>query len=72
HTEERPHRCDLCGKRFKRSSNLQEHRRIHSGERPFTCARCAKAFKTPYERRRHALTHLAASASEKPFRCGEC
>ncbi|KFM11716.1 Putative zinc finger protein 724, partial [Pygoscelis adeliae] len=37
HTEERPFRCELCGKRFKRSSNLQEHRRIHSGERPFRC-----------------------------------
>ncbi|NXR24338.1 ZN574 protein, partial [Cinclus mexicanus] len=41
----------------------------HSGERPFTCPRCAKGFKTPYERQRHALTHLAA---EKPFRCGDC
>ncbi|NXI87322.1 ZN574 protein, partial [Rhipidura dahli] len=61
--------CELCGKRFKRSSNLQEHRRIHSAERPFTCPRCAKGFKTPYERRRHALTHLGA---EKPFRCAGC
>ncbi|NXS81924.1 ZN282 protein, partial [Erpornis zantholeuca] len=32
--------------------------------------RCHKGFKTPYERRRHALTHLGTS--ERPFRCAEC
>ncbi|NXE17307.1 ZN574 protein, partial [Lophotis ruficrista] len=54
--------------RFKRSSNLQEHRRIHSGRRPFPCPRCPKSFKTPYELQRHALTHRP----EKPFRCADC
>lgn len=37
HTGEKPHNCDICGKDFRYSSNLINHRRAHLGERNFSC-----------------------------------
>ncbi|NWW14457.1 ZN226 protein, partial [Oreocharis arfaki] len=34
---EKPHKCLECGKGFRWSSNLNQHRRRHSGERPHEC-----------------------------------
>ncbi|ESO02381.1 hypothetical protein HELRODRAFT_134940, partial [Helobdella robusta] len=45
HTDEYPCECRVCGKRFKDSSAVRLHERIHSSERPFQC-QCGKSFKT--------------------------
>ena len=45
HTDEYPCECRVCGKRFKDSSAVRLHERIHSNERPFQC-QCGKSFKT--------------------------
>ena len=38
--------CRHCGKRFKDSSAVRLHERIHSTDRPFPCPTCGKTFKT--------------------------
>jgi len=46
HTGELNEVCRRCGKRFKDSTAVRAHERIHSDARPYTCQRCGKAFKT--------------------------
>ena len=33
-----------CGSIFKKSCNLRDHFRKHTGQRPFTCPKCKKTF----------------------------
>jgi len=33
-----------CGSIFKKSCNLRDHFRKHTGQRPFTCPKCLKTF----------------------------
>ncbi|MEQ2186170.1 hypothetical protein GOODEAATRI_025938 [Goodea atripinnis] len=53
HTNERPHKCDVCGKGFVRLCDLNAHAKIHSKERPFVCHICGKAFLKAYSMFRH-------------------
>jgi len=60
--------CPLCGKSFKKSFQLENHRRIHSGDRPFVCHTCGKAFNQEATLR----THLRIHSGSKPHACKEC
>lgn len=42
--DQRPHICDICDQRFRRSSHLTRHKLTHTGERPFTCGGCGRSF----------------------------
>ena len=46
HSGELNEACRRCGKRFKDSTAVRAHERIHSDARPYSCQRCGKAFKT--------------------------
>ena len=46
HSTELREKCRVCGKRFKDSTAVRAHERIHSDVRPYSCRRCGKAFKT--------------------------
>ena len=46
HSEERPHKCEICGNAYKTKATLKEHLKYHGEERPYVCEICSKGFKT--------------------------
>ncbi|XP_052751381.1 transcriptional repressor CTCF-like isoform X2 [Galleria mellonella] len=69
HSEERPHKCNVCERGFKTVSSLQNHVNMHNGVKPHVCKYCNSPFTTSGELVRHVRykhTH------EKPHKCTEC
>ena len=67
-TGEKPFECGTCHKRFKTSSDLKTHERIHTGEKPFECRTCHKRFNQSSNLKTHERIHTG----EKPFECRTC
>ncbi|XP_077430067.1 zinc finger and BTB domain-containing protein 49 isoform X2 [Vanacampus margaritifer] len=60
--------CNMCGKIFKHPSNLEMHKRSHTGEKPFECNICGKNF----SQAGNLQTHLRRHSGEKPYICELC
>lgn len=60
--------CDLCGKTYSKRSNLDSHKRIHTGIKNFTCDQCGKSFSQKGNLAGHLLTH----STSRPFSCAVC
>ncbi|XP_054640705.1 zinc finger and BTB domain-containing protein 49 isoform X2 [Dunckerocampus dactyliophorus] len=60
--------CNICGKIFKHPSNLEMHKRSHTGEKPFECNICGRNF----SQAGNLQTHLRRHSGEKPYICELC
>ncbi|XP_058469192.1 zinc finger and SCAN domain-containing protein 2-like isoform X2 [Solea solea] len=61
-TDEKPHMCDICKKRFARKNNLRTHMRTHTGEKPYCCETCGKCFRQSTHLRGHKTIHIGENS----------
>ena len=67
YTEEKPHKCDPCGRRFKTEIILKVQLFVDTVEKPHKCEFCSKRFKTEAIFKEHLLEHLLVHAGENPY-----
>ncbi|XP_040818819.1 zinc finger protein 483 [Ochotona curzoniae] len=67
-SEDKPFKCDDCGKGFTLIAHIIKHQRIHTGEKPYKCKDCGRAFSDSSSLIQHQRIHTG----EKPYKCNDC
>ncbi|XP_072142045.1 uncharacterized protein [Dermacentor andersoni] len=65
---DKKHKCETCGKQFRRADYLVIHYRTHTDERPYKCKICDKSFRQYNHLDQHKRTHT----DERPYKCQIC
>ncbi|MGH0132396.1 UNVERIFIED_CONTAM: hypothetical protein FKN15_049222 [Acipenser sinensis] len=69
HTDERPHKCHLCGRAFRTVTLLRNHLNTHTGvKKTFQCELCS--YTCP--RRSNLDRHMKSHTDERPHKCHLC
>ena len=78
--EEKPFKCNVCQRTFKRIEHLDRHKKIHTCEKSFVCKICQKAFARSDHLKRHEKNCSGENRSfrwnwmthTQPFMCDIC
>ncbi|KAF6300190.1 zinc finger protein 287 [Rhinolophus ferrumequinum] len=68
HPGEKPYKCNVCGKKFRKNPSLVKHQSTHTKEKSYECEECGKEF-------RHIsslIAHQRMHTGEKPYECHQC
>ncbi|KAM4634590.1 uncharacterized protein ACJ7VT_001918 [Polymixia lowei] len=60
--------CNVCSKKCRSITALEQHMTFHTRQKPFSCTDCGKRFSQNRYLKRHMIIHTA----EKPFSCTVC
>ena len=65
---DRPYKCEVCGRKYKRECDLRHHEKVHSNVKEYGCDICGKRFKQSSQLWQHRRFH-----DETPrFQCNFC
>ncbi|XP_067635466.1 uncharacterized protein [Eurosta solidaginis] len=67
HSNEKPHKCKFCERRFTYALNLRRHIRTHTGEKPYKCEYCECTFAVSGSVLSHLRTHLGKNIHRCEF-----
>ncbi|XP_067615704.1 zinc finger protein OZF-like isoform X2 [Eurosta solidaginis] len=67
HSNEKPHKCKFCERRFIYALNLRRHIRTHTGGKPYKCEYCECTFAVSGPVLSHLRTHLGKNIHRCEF-----
>ncbi|XP_048731386.1 zinc finger protein ZFP2-like [Ostrea edulis] len=67
-SENRPYKCEDCGKHFRKKTHVLAHMKFHNGEALPKCDVCGKEFLYKH----NLISHASIHSGERPYQCNAC